>query len=457
MPAGCWRERCILAAMRKLWNFIKYVLAIIFVLIAGTFAYLYYEDPIVTRRLVQAPFGDMPGPRERVPGGEPFDIPAVESRSISAPTLQQAVDYGEETGSHALIVYRDDGIELEKYYPGFDANYRSQTASMHKSVLAILVGIAIDQGHIKSVDDSAATYLPEWSNDGRSKITLRHMLRQTSGIDFATVGLNPLGGFYQLMLGADVTGASLNLPLEVEPGTQFDYNSAIPQNMGLIVQRATGKRYAQFLSEALWQHIGAGDAYVVLDSDENSMARTFCCLEATARAWLHLGLLHLDQGRLGGRQVVPADWMAAITRPGEHNPNYGYFTWLGNEHAQFRRYYNRKTGMSAYSIPNRIVADPTSFTSTVSAGSASTSSRRTELVIVRTGCGVAPQLGRRVFAEPDRSRPDQERADRGRIAGRLTDLPSRRERGCAAVRSAAGILLASVTGHGSFLACTTSS
>ncbi|MFW2405147.1 MAG: serine hydrolase domain-containing protein [Gammaproteobacteria bacterium] len=333
--------------MKSLLTIIKYLLLTLFLLITGGFAVMYSLDPVVTTRIAQVPFKGIVGPRERVPGGKPIEIPASTSAAISQAVVDQAVAYGEETGSHALIIFRDDGIEVEKYYPGYNADSISQTQSMHKSVLALLVGLAIEDGYIGSIDDSAALYLPEWSGDDRAKITIRQMLRQTSGIDFATVGINPLGGFYQLMLGADVSAAALELPLDVEPGTQFDYNSAIPQNMGLIIQRATGQRYARYLSQALWQHIGAPDAFVVLDSDEKSMPRTSCCLDATARSWLHIGLLHLDEGQIGGRQVVPAEWISDVATPGDINPNYGYFTWLGSEYEQFRRY-NRKTSVRVF-------------------------------------------------------------------------------------------------------------
>jgi len=342
--------------MKTLLTIFKYLFTLVFVLLAGGFAVMYYMDPIITTRIVQAPFGGIPGPRELVAAGVQVTTPNVTVSGISAATLDLAVEYGEKTGSHALIIYRDDGIELEKYYPGYDAGSISATASMHKSVLAMLVGIAIEEGYIGSVDDSASLYLPEWSQDERATITIKDMLRQTSGIDFQTVGFNPLGGFFQLVLGADVTAAALDLPLAVEPGTQFDYNSAIPQDMGLIIQRATGQRYARYLSEALWQHIGAPDAFVVLDSDENSMARTFCCLEATALSWLHIGLLHLNEGRFGDQQVVPAQWIRDIVVPGDINPNYGYFTWLGTEHNEFR-YYNRKTSTRVFHSEPFVASD----------------------------------------------------------------------------------------------------
>jgi CubicO group peptidase (beta-lactamase class C family) len=333
--------------MKGLWTAIKILVLLLFATITATLVYMYVNDPVLTTRLVQIPFSGVTGPRETVLGGPGEAIPTASAPAISDAARSQAIEYGQETGTHALLIYRGDGIELEQYYAGYNAGTKSQTQSMHKSVLALLVGIAIDEGFILSVDEPAATYLPEWRDDARSKITIRQMLRQTSGIDFATVGLNPLGGFYQLMLGADVTAASLHLPAAVEPGSQFDYNSAIPQNVGLIIERATGKRYAEYLSDALWARIGAGDALVLLDSETNRMARTSCCLDATARSWLRIGLLHLNAGRVGDVQVVPEQWMRDVVVPGALNPNYGYFTWLGTEHNGFR-YYNRKTDVRVF-------------------------------------------------------------------------------------------------------------
>ena len=328
--------------MKILIRLVKFLVVGLVALIAGGLVLMFILDPVVTSRLLSAPFGGKSGPLERVPGGPQISIPKSATSEISAEAIARAIEYGAETDTHALIIYHDGAIRLEHYFPGHDAGEITPTQSMHKSVVAMLVGIAIRDGLIKSVDDPAHIYLPEWANDERRHITIRQMLQQTSGINFVTFGLNPLSGFFQLMLGPDVTPVALNLEQEVPAGTRFDYNSAIPQNMGLILERVSGKRYAEYLSEALWQHLGVPDAWVVLDSEEKGMARTSCCLDATALSWLRLGLLHLNLGRVGNQQLVPAQWMRDIATPSEHNPNYGYFTWLGTEHSEYR-YYNRKT------------------------------------------------------------------------------------------------------------------
>ena len=313
-------------------------------LVAALLATLFITDPVLTTRLLTLD----QGPEEPVAGGQLLTLPSVKNneRTITADALTAAINYGASTSSHALIVYRNNKIELEHYYPGHGINSITPTQSMHKSVLAVLIGIAIEQGYIPSVDTPAATWLNEWANDARAKITIRHMLQQTSGIDFATFSPNIMGGFFQMMMGDNITPVVLNNGILFPPDTEFDYNSVNPEALGILLQRATGKRYAEYLSEALWQQLGTPDAAVVLDSEEG-MARTFCCLQATARAWLHVGILHLQAGEFNGIQVVPAEWIRAIQTPGKIQPNYGYLTWLGTEW-QEQRHYNRKTSTSVY-------------------------------------------------------------------------------------------------------------
>lgn len=321
----------------------RLLVGLVLVIVMGLAA-LYVADPLLTARLVRLPFGGGSGPEETVAGGPAAVLPvaAPGARSIAAAALDEAIAYGAQTGSHALIVYHDGAIQLEHYYPGYDAGTRTPTQSMHKSVLALMVGIAIRDGFIHSVDDPAARYLPEWAGDARAKITLRDLLHQASGIDFPTVGLNPVGGFFQLMLGGDIAPLALGEPAVEAPGTRFDYNSINPEVLGLILERATGRRYASYLSDALWKRIGATDAAVVLDSDAKGVPRFFCCLDATARSWLQVGLLHIHAGQWNGEQVVPADWIRDVQAPSPANPNYGYLTWLGNRYEE-HRYYNHKT------------------------------------------------------------------------------------------------------------------
>jgi CubicO group peptidase (beta-lactamase class C family) len=322
----------------------------------GALVGLLVSDPVVTTRMLSMPFnGGSLGPEEVVAGGTPTDLPvatgADAADALSPTALKEAIAYGAATGSHALLVWHRGRLVLEHYYPGHPPEQRSGTQSMHKSVLALLFGIAIRDGHIASVDDPVARYLPEWRGDRRGAITLRQLLQQRSGLEYPPTNyLNPAGDFLQVMLGDQLEQTVLRMPVQMAPGIQFDYHNINVAVLGIVLQRATGVPYSRYLEEHLWQPLGADAATVSVDSTSRRTPRPYCCLDATARSWLLLGLLHLHEGRRsadpGSPQIVPAAWMQAITTPSPTNPNYGYLTWLGTTYEKARRY-NHKSAVTA--------------------------------------------------------------------------------------------------------------
>ena len=316
------------------------LLAIIVLALLGA----YVAKPVMTTRLLGLPFGGSQGPTDPVRGGPvPALVVATEAaRTIPAAVLDQAVEAAAKTEAYSLLVWQGGALQLEKYWPGHDAKSFTSTQSMHKSALAILVGIAIEQGLIKSVGDPAANYIEEWAGDERRHITIRQMLQQSSGIDFP--------GFpavIDMTIGDNLAQITFEQGVLAPPGTQFDYTNINPEVLGILLERVSGMSYAEYLSKNLWQHLSDDDATVLLDMETTRTPRTFCCLDTTARAWLRLGLLHLDHGRVGQRQVVPEQWMRDIITPSARNPNYGYLTWLGSTYEKERRY-NRKSAATAF-------------------------------------------------------------------------------------------------------------
>ncbi len=316
------------------------LLAIIVLALLGA----YVAKPVMTTRLLGLPFGGSQGPTDPVRGGPvPALVVATEAaRTIPAAVLDQAVEAAAKTEAYSLLVWQGGALQLEKYWPGHDAKSFTSTQSMHKSVLAILVGIAIEQGLIKSVDDPTANYIEEWAGDERRHITIRQMLQQSSGIDFP--------GFpavIDMTIGDRLAQITFEQGVLAPPGMQFDYTNINPEVLGILLERVSGMSYAEYLSKNLWQHLSDDDATVLLDMETTRTPRTFCCLDTTARAWLRLGLLHLDHGRVGQRQVVPEQWMRDIITPSARNPNYGYLTWLGSTYEKERRY-NRKSAATAF-------------------------------------------------------------------------------------------------------------
>ena len=278
-------------------------------------------------------------PLERVPGnpGTPLERAAPSQRTVSVEAWKEAVDYAIETDSVALVLWHKGAIQYEYYGPGFDHSSRTDPASMHKSVLALVVGVAIEDGTLPSIDEPAATYLKEWADDERSQVTIRHLLQMTSGMYRDPFSPSPFRDTMKLNLGTGITTLTLEQPLRRSPGEEFDYNNFNPQALGILLERATGQRYAQILSEKLWSKLGANDAFLWLDR-EGGLARTYCCLHATAEDWIRVGLLHLNKGRVGNQQVLSEDWMSAVITGSEQGPNYGYQTWLGTPYKAKRGY-----------------------------------------------------------------------------------------------------------------------
>jgi CubicO group peptidase (beta-lactamase class C family) len=325
-------------------RFLKRLALGLLALIALALLAAFIAKPVLTTRLLGLPFGGSHGPTDPVRGGPvPALVVATESeRTIPASVLEAAIKAAAETEAYSLLVWQGGALQLEQYWPGHDAKSFTSTQSMHKSVLAILVGIAIEQGLIKSVDDPAANYIEEWAGDERRHITIRQMLQQSSGIDFP--------GFpavIDMTIGDKLEQITFEQGVLAPPGSQFDYTNINPEVLGILLQRASGMSYADYLAQNLWRHVSDDDATVLLDTEATRTPRTFCCLDTTARAWLRIGLLHLNHGRVGDRQLVPEQWMRDIITPSAQNPNYGYLTWLGTTYEKNRRY-NRKSSASAF-------------------------------------------------------------------------------------------------------------
>jgi CubicO group peptidase (beta-lactamase class C family) len=337
--------------MRTLLRWLlRLVLGLVGLIVIAVLA-LYVADPAVIRRIVTGPaMGAVDQtqrnkPQEAVEGYE-LDIPSGPQTTIEPTALAAAEKYAADTQSVALLIFHRGALRYEKYWPGYDRNFRTDPFSAHKTVLALLYGVAIQDGIIKSVDEPAANYLPEWRNDARRDITIKNLLQMSSGLEIVRFGT---WKSFSLTLGSDITETALSIPAERPHGSEFQYVNANSQALGIILQRASGKRYAEYLANRFWSRIGAPTAYVWLDR-EGGMPRTFCCIYTTARGWLHVGLLLKNSGRVGDEQVVPPEWIAEMLTPAATNPNYGYQIWLGSPPGKARRY-NDKTVTAYHSEP----------------------------------------------------------------------------------------------------------
>ena len=276
-------------------------------------------------------------PAEAVPGTKAsLRLAPAGARRAAATALADADAYAEAQQSFAFLVMRDGRLLHERYWQGFSAASRFSTASMHKTVMALAYGPAIAAGHLR-LDDPVGRHLPEWAADARGRVTLRQLLGMTSGLAAPPGPPGPTNLATQLTLGPDIRTTALAFSAADPPGREFAYANVSSQLAGMALDAATPGRYAEWLSGTIWRPIGAGEASLWLDRPGGT-PHLFCCLQATPRDWLRVGELIRKRGRAGGRQVVPADWIDAITSPSKLNPNFGMQIWRGTPYAAERRY-----------------------------------------------------------------------------------------------------------------------
>lgn len=274
-------------------------------------------------------------PLETVRGGRERAL-ATRAPALSADALTAVRAYAKATDSHALLVWREGALEIEDYAPGFDTRSRFDTASMHKGVIALLVGAAIADGRLRAVDDPLGRYVKDLSPE-RSRMPLRSLLEMSSGLRTPDATTDPASPYWQSTFGDDLRASMARWPVAFDPYRAFAYANANTQYLGFAIEAATGRRYADYLSERLWRPLGNGDARVWLDR-AGGTARTSGSLQATARDWLRIGRLILDRGRADGRQIVPSEWIAHMTAPSTANPNFGWQVWRGTPYLPARGY-----------------------------------------------------------------------------------------------------------------------
>ena len=248
-----------------------------------------------------------------------------------------------------LIIMKDGRVIYERYAAGVTGTLPTQTFSMNKTVTGLMTGILLSEGIVPAIDAPLGATLPEWAGDRRQAITLRHLLTMSSGLHNPAMAKGDWAAM-KLLLSDEVEETALSIAADKAPGTEFRYKNGDPQIVGAILRRAIakahdGESYASYLSRTLWCGVGNGPATLWSESATGA-PRFYAGLQAGLEDWARLGQLILDQGRVGDRQIVPADWIAQMTAASASNPNYGFLIWRGNPDGTARAY-SPEAGMTA--------------------------------------------------------------------------------------------------------------
>ncbi len=230
----------------------------------------------------------------------------------------------EKSGTTAFMVLKDDQILYEKYFDDYTKNTDHPSFSVSKSFISALIGIAIEEGHINSLDDPIRNYLPEL-DASFDPVTLSHIINMESGIKFSEGYFNPFGEVAKFYYGTNLKKYVSKLKVNETPGKIWKYKSGNTQLLGLALEAATQRSLQDYFQEKIWQPLGMEyDASWNIDSKKNQTAKAFCCLNARARDYAKFARLYLNNGNWNGTQIVPEKWVMKTTSFTNKKSNYIY-------------------------------------------------------------------------------------------------------------------------------------
>lgn len=249
-------------------------------------------------------------------------------------------EYAGDNNTVAFLIIQNDTIQYEKYWEPYDETSIVASFSMAKSVTSILIGCAIDEKRIQSVDEPVTNYIPELKENGFDQVTIKHLLQMTSGLKYNEGYFNPFGNVATFYYGTNLRKAIEKLKLDKVPGTEFDYVSGNTQILGLILERALkDQTISDYLQEKLWKPLDMEfDATWSIDRKKNGLEKTFCCINARARDYAKIGRLYLNKGNWNGQQIVSKDWVAESTKLDTTDGSawyYQYQWWLPTKTGDF--------------------------------------------------------------------------------------------------------------------------
>jgi CubicO group peptidase (beta-lactamase class C family) len=242
-------------------------------------------------------------------------------------------DYLEQKSVAGLLVIKHGNIVFERYRLGNNAQSRWLSYSVTKSVVSMLVGAAIEDGYIESVDEKVTDYLPRLKGSGYEDASIKNILQMASGVEWDETYADPEADINQVSWDTlelyDYLASKKGID---QPGQRFNYNTAETNLVGTLLRSAIGNNLSVYLEEKIWRPFGMeSDASWNL-TEEGGGEFGGCCINATLRDYGRLGLFALNNGRLlSGQRVLPKEWIRDSITPSAGNSEYGYLWWLGEE------------------------------------------------------------------------------------------------------------------------------
>lgn len=249
-------------------------------------------------------------------------------------------DYLTKNHTVAFLVIHNDTIKYEDYFNDYDRESVVASFSMAKSFTSFLIGCAIEDQYINSVNDTVTLYIPELKKNGFDDVTIENLLQMTSGLDFNESYVNPFGHAATFYYGRNLEKSTLKLKLKDKPNESTEYVSGNTQLLGLVLERALKEQtISGYLEEKLWKQVGMEyDATWSIDKKKNGIEKTFCCVNARAIDFAKFGRLYMNKGNWNGKQIVSESWVENSTKLDSLNGGYlgyQYQWWIPNKKGDF--------------------------------------------------------------------------------------------------------------------------
>jgi len=277
-------------------------------------------------------------PMEPVKGADTYTaLPLAGSKNaISRDSLKKAEHYAETTNSSALIVWKDGAIQTERYFGSNTALTPLVSKSMAKPLTAIVVGRAIQLGKLRGLDQPIGEVIRELKGKPKGAILVRHLLDMRSGLLDQGNSADPDHAWNRAYLDPDHGNYIVrSYPLIDPPGARYAYANAPSELVALLIEHATGQRYAEFVGREILQPLNAagGDVWI---NRPGGLAHSGCCILLPAQSWLRLAILLLDDGVAESQRLLPPGYVTEMRKGTSQNPSYGLGLWLGEPYRERR-------------------------------------------------------------------------------------------------------------------------
>lgn len=234
----------------------------------------------------------------------------------------------EETGTASFLILHQDSLVFEKYYLSSADTTRTNSFSMAKTVITMLVQMAIEEGKIPGWETPAKTYLPWLEGPYAPALTLRHLSTMTAGLDWSESYKNPFGITAEAYYGKDLEQTMHKVKVVSKPGEAFVYQSGATQLLGLCLKAAVKQSMAAYASEKLWKPMGAEQAATWHTDHKDGLELAYCCINAASRDYARLGEVVLHRGTWNGHHFFDSSFTDVLSAKVK-DPVYGQSMWLG--------------------------------------------------------------------------------------------------------------------------------